>query len=128
MSDLVYQVITDKSFNEAVEAVEAETSAHGFRVLYTHDYQVTLAEKGFTREPLKIIEVCSAEIAYKVLQKEGLFSLMMPCRITVYTEEGQTKINTLRPAALLQMFQKPGLHEFAEQTEGILIEIINKSK
>ncbi len=128
MNDFVYQVTTDKSFAEAVAAVEAQTPACGFRVLYTHDYQATLAEKGFIREPLKIIEVCNAEIAHKVLQKEGLFSLMMPCRITVYTEGGKTKINTLRPSAMLPMFQKPELQEFAEQAEKVLIEIIDRSK
>lgn len=128
MNELIYQVATDKSFREAVEAVEAQTPVHGFRVLYTHDYQTILTEKGFNRGPLKIIEVCGAEIAYKVLQEEGLFSLMMPCRITVYIEEGKTKINTLRPTAMLQMFQKLELEEYAKQAEKILIEIIDSSK
>lgn len=128
MNELIYQVGTEKSFDEAVEAVEAQTSVHGFRVLDTHDYQAILAGKGFTRGPLKIIEVCGAEIAHNVLQEEGLFSLMMPCRITVYIEDGKTKINTLRPTAMLQMFQKPVLEEYAEQAEEILIEIIDSSK
>lgn len=127
MNDFVYQVTTGKSFEEAVQAVQAQTPAHGFRVLYTHDYQATFAEKGFVREPLKIIEVCNAEYAHKVLQQESLFSLMMPCRICVYTEGDKTIINTLRPTALLQMFQKPELREFAEKVEGILIEIIDSS-
>lgn len=128
MNDFVYQVTTDKSFAKAVEDVQAQTPAQGFRVLYTHDYQATLAEKGFNREPLKIIEVCNAEYAHKVLQKEGLFSLMMPCRICVYIEGRETIINTLRPTALLPMFQKPELQEFAEKVERILIEIIDSSK
>lgn len=128
MNDVVYQVTTNKFFDEVVEAVETQTPAHGFRVLYTHDYQATLAEKGFTREPLKIIEVCNAEFAHKALQNEGLISIMMPCRISVYTEGGKTIINTLRPTAMLQMFQKPELQDFAEQVERILIEIIDSSK
>ncbi len=128
MNDFVYQVTTGKSFDEAVEAVQAQTPAHGFRVLYTHDTQATLAEKGFVREPLKIIEVCNAEFAHKALQQEGLVSLMMPCRMSVYTEGGKTIINTLRPTALLQMFQKPELREFAEKVERILIELIDSSK
>lgn len=127
MNDLVYQVITDKPFAEAVEGIETQTSAHSFRVLHTHDVQATLAEKGFVRESLKIIEVCNAEYAHEVLQQEILFSLIMPCRITVYTEGGQTKISTLRPTALLQMFQKAELQEFAEKVEGALIEIIDSS-
>lgn len=69
---LVYQVITDKSFDEAVEAIEVQTPAHAFRVLYIHDYQATLAEKGFTREPLKIIEVCNAELAHDAMPAHRL--------------------------------------------------------
>ena len=48
MNELIYQVGTEKFFDEAVEA---QTSVHGFRVLYTHDYQAILAVKGFTRGP-----------------------------------------------------------------------------
>ena len=68
MSDFVYQVTTGKSFDEAVEAVQAQAPAHSFRVLYTHDTQATLADRGFVREPLKIIEVCNAEYSHNVLQ------------------------------------------------------------
>lgn len=128
MNDLVYRVTTDKSYTEAVEAVETQTPAHGFRVVHNHDYQAILAEKGFTREPLKIIEVCNAEYAHQVLQNEVMVSLMMPCRICVYVEDGQTVINTLRPTALMQMFPKPELQDFAEKVEKILIAIIDNSK
>lgn len=128
MNDFVYQVTTEKAFAEAVEAVKAQTAAHGFRVLYIHDYQAILSEKGFARDSLKIIEVCNAKYAHEVLQQESLISLMMPCRISVYIEGGKTIINTLRPSALLQMFQKPDLQEFAENVEKILIGIIDSSK
>lgn len=128
MNDFVYQVTTEKSFAEAVEAVQAQTAVHGFRVLYSHDYQAILSEKGFTRDSLIIIEVCNAKYAHEVLQQESLISLMMPCRISVYIEGGKTIINTLRPTALLQMFQKPELQEFADNVEKVLIEIIDSSK
>jgi len=128
MSNAVYQVTTDKSFTEAVEALQAQTPTHAFRVLHIHDYQTILAEKGFTRGPLKIIEICHAQYAHETLQQEALFSLVMPCRISVYTEGEKTVINTLRPTALLEMFEKPELQETAEQVEKIMIEIINSSK
>lgn len=49
-------VTTDKAFEEAVSAIERKAGEKGFRVLHTHDVAATLGEKGFPREPLKIIE------------------------------------------------------------------------
>lgn len=81
--DAIYEVVSNKSFDEAVDAVIEKTSANGFRVLHVHDVQATLAEKSFTREPLKIIEVCNAKYAHTALQIEVTVSLLMPCRINV---------------------------------------------
>ena len=47
MNKFEYRATTNKSFPEAVEAVEKKTAEMGFRVLHTHDIAATLAEKGF---------------------------------------------------------------------------------
>ncbi len=66
-------ITTEKPFEEAILAIERKSVEHGFRVLQTHDVAATLAEKGFPREPLKIIEICSAKYASQVLnKKEGI--------------------------------------------------------
>ena len=53
-----YTITTAKSFAEAVLSVEDEIGKAGMRVLYVHDVQKTLDEKGFKREPFKIVEFC----------------------------------------------------------------------
>ncbi|HEX9002452.1 MAG TPA: DUF302 domain-containing protein, partial [Blastocatellia bacterium] len=63
MRTFEYTVTTNKSFEEAVEAIQRRAAENGFRVLHTHDVAATLAEKGFPREPLKIIEICNAKYA-----------------------------------------------------------------
>jgi len=50
-----YTVETNKSFDQAVASVEAETAGAGFKVLYVHDVQQTLKAKNFEIEPFKII-------------------------------------------------------------------------
>ncbi len=62
-------VTTNKPFDEAVAAIEKKAVEKGFRVLHTHDVAATLTEKGFPREPLKIIEICNAKYASQVLNK-----------------------------------------------------------
>lgn len=126
--DFVYQVTSAKPFDEAVAAVQAQTQANGFRVLHVHDVQATLAEKNFVQESLKIVEVCNAKYAYTALQTEITVSLLMPCRINVYVENGLTMISTMKPTALVSMFQKPELESFAQDVEAILTKIINESK
>ena len=126
--DFIYEVSSDKSFEDVVAAVQKQTQTNGFRVLHIHDVQATLAEKNFIREPLKIIEVCNAKYAYTALQIEISVSLLMPCRINVYPKEGKTVISTVRPKALVKMFQKSELEEFANEVENVLIKIIDGSK
>ena len=86
MNKFEYTVTTNKSFPEAVEAVEKKAAEVGFRVLHTHDLAATLAEKGFPREPLKLIEICNAKHASLVLEKDVKLSLMLPCPISVYVQ------------------------------------------
>ncbi len=69
-------VNSNKPFEAAVIAVEQKTSEKGFRVLHTHDVAATLAEKGFTREPLAIIEICNARYANEALNKDLSVALM----------------------------------------------------
>lgn len=126
--EAIYQVVTNKSFDEAVDAVLERTKTNGFRVLHVHDVQATLAEKNFEREPLKIIEVCNAKYAHMALQIEVTISLLMPCRINVYLQEGSTIISTVKPSSLVGMFDRPELEGFANEVEEILFKIIDESK
>lgn len=54
MNKFEYTVTSNKTFPEAVEAVEKKTAEMGFRVLHAHDIAATLVGKGFPREPLKL--------------------------------------------------------------------------
>jgi len=123
----IYSVTTTKSFEETVKSVEEQTQANGFRVLYIHDVQETLAEKNFKINPLKILEVCNAKFASNALDIDLVVSLLMPCKINVYTAEGKIVISTLRPTSLASIFNKQELRTFAVEVEKILIAIIDQS-
>lgn len=82
--ELDYTVETKKNFEEAVSSLEEKTQEKGFRVLYIHDVQQTLKEKGIEREPFKILEICNAKFASQILEKEETIGLFLPCKINVY--------------------------------------------
>src|SRR3989344_4185393 len=126
--DFDYTVTTEKSFDEAVSKVELETKKAGFRVLYIHDVTKTLAEKGFTIEPFKIIEICNARNAYNALQADIKIGLCLPCKINIYQKDGKTYISGMRPIVLSQFFPKANLGNLPVEVDEIIRGIIDKSK
>jgi len=127
MQNLGYTVRTAKSMDEAVSSVEQNTTAHGFRVLHIHDMAASLAEKGFAREPLKIVEICNAKYAHDLLAKDVTAALMLPCPIAVYQLNGQTSISTMKPSAIAEFFPGRSLEFVAEQVEAAVLAIVNES-
>lgn len=123
-----YTISTSKSFDVTVQSVEVEIAKVGMRVLYVHDVQKDLAEKGFHREPVKIIEFCNAKYANEFLKADIKISLCMPCRINVYTKDGQTFISGMRPIVLPQFFPQANLGEQALEIDRIIQSIINNVK
>jgi len=128
MKNFQYTVNSNKPFEAAVSAVEQKTSEKGFRVLHTHDVAATLAEKGFTREPLTIIEICNARYANEALNKDVSVALMLPCPIAVYSKDGKTFISTMRPSALADFYPDSGIEDIAAAVEKTVLEIVNEAK
>jgi len=126
--DLGYTVETDKSFDDAVARIEELTAAKGFRVLYVHDVQATLAEKGLKRDPYKIIEICNSKFAHKVLSISEDVGLFMPCKINVYQKKGKTVISAMRPAMIGEFFENEELREVAREVDAITRSIVDEAK
>ncbi len=128
MKNFQYTVSSSKSFDAAVSAVEQKTAEKGFRVLHTHDVAGTLAEKGFAREPLKIVEVCNARYASEVLAKDISIALLLPCPIAVYTKSGKTFISTMKPSVLADFYPDADISGTAAQVEKAVLQIVDEAK
>ena len=123
-----YTANTTKVFDEAVLSVQDEIVKAGMRVLYIHDVQATLAEKGFERESFKIVEFCNAKFANEFLNIDIKIGLCLPCKINIYTKDGQTVISGLRPIILPQFFLQADLGERPKEVDQIIQTIINNAK
>ncbi len=122
-----YTKTTNKTFDTAVQNVQDEIVKASMRVLYIHDVQKTLGEKGFEREPFKIIEFCNAKFADEFLNKDIKIGLCLPCKINVYIKDGQTFISGMRPIILSQFFPEADLGERPKEIDQIIQNIINGS-
>ena len=123
-----YTLTTAKTFDEAVESTQDEIVKAGMRVLYVHDVQKTLGEKGFVRDPFKIVEFCSAKFANEFLNKDIKIGLCLPCKINVYAKDGQIFISGMRPIVLPQFFPQADLGERPKEFDQIIQNIINNAK
>lgn len=124
--DFEYTVTTGKDFALAVACVEKEIAKAGMRVLHVHDVQATLAEKGMSRDPYKIVEFCSAKYASEFLRADPKIGLCMPCKINVYIYEGQVFLSGMRPIVLSQFFPHADLGKLPQEIDTIVRSIIDK--
>jgi uncharacterized protein (DUF302 family) len=127
LQEVNYTAVSSRPFAACVERVEAAAARHGMRVLHVHDVAATLAEKGFAHDPLKIVEVCGAPFAAKVLAEDIGISTFLPCRISVYTRSGQTYVSAQRPTLLAEFFPKGAIPSVAAQVEELLISIVDEA-
>ena len=103
---------------------------HGFGVLHIHDLGVTLRGKGIAfDEECKVFEVCNPGQAAKVLSTDMRLNMALPCRISVFTDQGQTKIGLIKPGPMLAMLsQDAALVQVAQEVEEKTIEMVNEAK
>lgn len=101
---MYYITGTPKSFEQASADLDAAVKKHGFGVLHVHDLGATLRAKGMDfAEECRVFEVCNPVQAAKVLASDMRLNMALPCRISVFTENGNTKIGMIAPEEMLAM-------------------------
>jgi uncharacterized protein (DUF302 family) len=118
---MLHIVESRKPLDQAAKDLEAAVARHKFGVLGIHDLKATMAKKGveFARE-CRIFEVCNPHQAKKVLEANLEISTALPCRISVYEEGGVTKLATIKPSAMLDLYSAPGLKGVAQEVEATI--------
>jgi len=127
---MYYVVSTDKTFAQAAADLEVEVKNLGFGVLHIHDLGETLRSKGVDfDENCRVFEVCNPQQAAKVLSVDMRLNMALPCRISVYTEKGSTKIGLIKPAQMLStLSDDSALLEVANDVEEKTIQMIDNAK
>lgn len=127
---MYYIVPTNKTFNQASTDLEAAVLRHGFGVLHVHDLGATLRNKGMAfEEECKVFEVCNPAQAAKVLSVDMRLNMALPCRISVFTEKGITRIGIIKPVPMLTaLSQDATLLHVAEEVEEKLLQMVDEAK
>lgn len=127
---MYYIVDSSKAFEQAAADLEAAVKKHGFGVLHVHDIGNTLRSKGVAFEPqCRVFEVCNPVQASRVMALDMRLNMALPCRISVYTEGGKTRIGMIKPAGILAaLSQDPALTVVAQEVQQKTMQMIDEAK
>ncbi len=123
-----YIETSNKSVTELVKTIQEKISEYKFGILHIHEIQNTLNSKGleFDKECV-ILDVCNPAYAKKLLDEDMKLSVILPCKIAIYSEDNQTYISMNSIVQLIDDIN-PDLVETAQEIQEILLELISSCK
>lgn len=127
---MFYIVESSKSFAEVIFDLEPVVQRLGFVVLQMQDLAELLLQREIDfDEDCQVFDLCNYRFMEKLLQCDKRLSLLQPWRISVFTENGATKIGLIRPQALAGAFKtSPVLTRTLAEMEEKLIQIVDETR
>ncbi|HIP46905.1 MAG TPA: DUF302 domain-containing protein [Campylobacterales bacterium] len=93
---MIYKIETNMSKDIIAKELEDKAKAMGFGVLQRYDFKKILKEKGFPIEQeITVFELCNPSGAQQALTAMPDISVYLPCRLSVYEENGKTVLSTI---------------------------------
>ena len=123
-----YIEISNKSVQEVVDNLKEVASKYKYGIQHIHNVQETLKSKGIDLgNECQIVDICNPIVAEKFLSEDMSLSIIMPCKISVYTQDRETMIAM---NSLVQLVDdiNPDLIEIAQEAQEQLLEIIDEIK
>ena len=103
-----------------VELLKAE----GFGILTEIDVAATLREKlGIERDPYLILGACNPSLAHRALEAEPSLGALLPCNVTLRTENGGTTVEIMDPQAALGIVGNDEVNSIAADARERLVRV-----
>jgi len=103
-------------FAQAVAQVRTALQGQGFGVLTEIDVKQTLHEKiGAELEDYLILGACNPSLAHRALQADPRIGLLLPCNVTVRSQDGGTVVEAVDPQVLVAFTGDPELKPIAAE-------------
>ena len=127
---MFYIVESSKSFYEATFDLEPVVQRRGVTILHWHDLSEALRRREIEfDDDCQVFEICNYRQMEKVLAIDLRLSLALPWRITVFTENGATKIGVIRPQSILDVLcPNAELARLAREIEEKMIQIVDEAR
>lgn len=129
LENIKYEVVTNKSFDEAVDSVVKSLEEQKFGVLWKLNFKDKLKKKNIDfNSNFMILEVCNPHKAKEVLSKHIDVGYFLPCKLVVYEDNGAVKIGMVSPDKLIGLLNHNDLEDTAKEVQNIMITAINNAK
>jgi uncharacterized protein (DUF302 family) len=93
---MIYKVQTTHSLEDIKQTLEEKAKDVGFSVLTSYAFKEILESKGFPIEKdITVFELCTPKAAQQLLTQIPEISVYLPCRISVYEENGTSTLATI---------------------------------
>ena len=93
---MIYKITTDKPLAVVKEELAKHSKEGGFGVLGSYEFQKILATKGHPIDKdITVYELCNPAAAQEALKAMPEISVYLPCRLSVYEENGKTVLATI---------------------------------
>ncbi|MEJ6558938.1 MAG: DUF302 domain-containing protein [Candidatus Thioglobus sp.] len=127
MPDLIIKD-SQLSVEEVIEKLKEAVPNYKFGILHSYDIKQTLASKGQTlTEECHVFEICNPVVAKNILEMDMDLTSVLPCRISVYTKDGTTKVGMASPTKHIAQLTDLDLSLVIDPVEQALINIIDQS-
>ncbi|MFD6857894.1 DUF302 domain-containing protein [Rhodococcus sp. NPDC060086] len=120
------------SFADAIERTRKALSEQGFGVLTEIDMKATLKAKlGEDMEDYVILGACNPPLAHRAVTVDRQIGLLLPCNVVVRTDPespGTVVVDAMNPQMMVQVADRPGLAEVADDATTALQAAIDSLK
>ena len=104
---MIYTTITTIDIETVKHELESKAKEVGFGLLNTYEFKQILESKGFPIEKdITVFELCNPSGAQQALTYSSEISVYLPCRISVYEENGMTTLSTIGLEEIVSQFNK----------------------
>lgn len=93
---MIYKITTKYPLETVKSQMEEQAKTVGFGVLGSYEFKKILQNKGYEIETdITVYELCNPAAAQAALNTAPEISVYLPCRLSVYEEEGKTVLATI---------------------------------
>ncbi|MDX1809698.1 MAG: DUF302 domain-containing protein [Sulfurospirillaceae bacterium] len=103
---MLYTINTKSSIESVKKDIAMRVEEQGFGILKEYHFKEILQSKGYPIEKdITVFEICNPSAAHTILDKYPEVSVFLPCRISLYEEDGKTTLSTIRIDGILKNFE-----------------------
>ena len=132
LGKIAYKISTDKPFETVLKNLEQAIVNNDFSIITTHDMRKTFEKNNLEVSQdfeYKILELCNAKKAHKVLKMSYDLGIMMPKSIIISRENNQTFLRymQMKPWMVGMMFPNINIAPMSKKVMGTMKKIVHEA-